>query len=242
MCEDCYLVDQIDSYRYQPYMPLMDRVCDRGPLYVTGSALVSWEALCAAGDMLAAMLAYRPDVIEVLRAQGAVTTVFAPTENVCDTDYYGYLRGQAICFDARGGLGGVAGNPATACSELNVLSMPADPFARGTSRGENVCVHELAHTIMNVGLSDEDRLDILIRYDQVMQSDSLWIRANGTPTFARTNDHEFFAELTQVYFYANPVEDYFLHNGVNGPDALLQYDPEAFILIDQIFVRPADLR
>lgn len=242
LCDDCYYADQIESYRYQPYMPLMARVCDRGPLYVTGSERVSWEALCAAGDMLAAMLAHRPDVAQELQAHGAVTTVFALAENVCSTDYFADLRGEEICYGAPGGLGGVLGNPATACSEANIMSSPLDAFVRGGRRGENVCVHELAHTIMNVGLSDQDRLDIANRYEQVMLSNTLWVRSDGTWTYARQNHHELFAELAQVYFSANPQEDHFVHNGVNGPSALLIYDPESFVLVDRIFVRPANLR
>lgn len=241
-CADCYTVDQIDSYHYKPYMPLMERVCDRGPLYVTGNEMVSWEALCAAGDMLSAMLASRPDVIQELQAKGALTTVFAIQDNVCSTDYFADLAGGDICGEARGGLGGTLGNPATACSEANLLSSEWDAFKRGTRQGENVCVHELAHTIMNVGLSDEERLEIANRYESVIETTDLWVRSDDSWTFARKNDHEFFAELAQVYFYANPVDDQFLHNGVNGPSEFLDHDPESFVLFDRIFVKPANLR
>jgi hypothetical protein len=62
----------------------------------------------------------------------------------------------------------------------------------------------------------------------------LWAEdAFGNPTFAPTNADEFWAEMTQTYFCANPEVLSFLHNGVNCADELKAYDPVTFRLVDR---------
>ena len=223
---------------YLPYRDLMVRATFLGPLVATGSSAVRRRALEDAETLLAMMLHYRTDVVDRLQLAGAVTAVFAKSESVCDLDYFADLAGQEICDTAVGGLGGVPGRPATACSEINVLRDPEDPFGRGTRPdGENVCVHELAHTIMNVGLSDEERQAIRVRFGEVLE-DGLW-----TGDFAVTNADEFFAEMSQSYFCANPDIPAFLHlRGINCPRDLRSYDKDTFDLIDSIYRGSADLR
>lgn len=61
--------------------------------------------------------------------------------------------------------------------------------------------------------------------------------------YALENADEFFAEMSQSYFCANPAVPSFLHTrGINCADELEAYDPETFALIDQIYRGPADLR
>jgi hypothetical protein len=145
-------------------------------------------------------------------------------------------RGTDLCARGAGGLGGTASLPATACSEKNVLKQSDDPYLRGTAGGENVCVHELSHTIMNVGLSSQDRLRIQQRYDSA-RTEGLW-----TGDYAMENAEEFFAEMSQSYFCANPSVPNALHHGINCPDALRNYDPRTFQLIDGIYRGSSDLR
>jgi len=58
-----------------------------------------------------------------------------------------------------------------------------------------------------------------------------------------TNDDEFFAEMAQSYFCANPDIPAFLHTrGVNCAGDLRNYDERTFELIDGIFGGSADLR
>ena len=221
---------------YTTYKPLLAQTVAVGPLCVTGSAMVSREALAEAGRMLAAMLARRPDVSTRLRDAGALTAVFAADEGVYELSYFEDLAGTASC-EAQGGLGGVPRRPVTACSERNVLQMPEDPFGRGSRPdGENVCVHELAHTIMNVGLSDSERDRIAARFSSA-EAQVLW-----SGDFALQSADEFFAEMSQAYFCANPEVEAFLHtHGVNCADELRDYDIATFDLIDTIYSTP-DLR
>jgi serralysin len=135
-------------------------------------------------------------------------------------------------------LGGVPNRPATACSEKNVLKMREDGYGRGSRPdGENVCVHELAHAIMNIGLSEEDRRTIRERYRASVQ-EQLW-----AGDFATKNADEFFAEMSQAYFCANPQVPAFLHvHGINCAVNLGAYDPATFALLEGIYRGSADLR
>jgi len=224
------------SPAYRPYRELMALVSCTGPLYVSGSSAVPLNALRDAGSMLEAMLLHRPDVGSALKTGGAVTGVFARTETVCDVVYFSAYQGTDLCARGAGGLGGTAALPATACSEKNVLKQADDPYQRGTPGGENICVHELSHTVMNVGLSASDRVQIQQRYDAA-RTEGLW-----TGDYAMENAEEFFAEMSQTYFCANPETPNALHHGINCADELRNYDFKTFQLIDGIYRGSSDLR
>jgi alpha-glucosidase len=222
---------------YTPYRPLLARVNSAGPLYVTGAEAVPPAALAEASRILAAMLRHRPDVALKLRAEGALIAVFARAQNVCDLPYFADLMGKAVCTAASGGLGGVPVRPVTACSEKVLLRQPDNPFGWGQRPdGEEVCSHEIAHLIMNVGLSDAERARIRARYAAV-RDEGLW-----KDTFALTNADEFFAEMSQSYFCTNPPIPTHLHNGVNCAGALRAYDLATAALMDSIYKGTADLR
>jgi hypothetical protein len=222
---------------YQPYDALMPRIFSKGPVYVTSSSVVPNCARKQASAMLTMMLRKRPKVAERLRSQGALTAVVGRTQNICALPYWDDLTGTPC--EAQGGLGGVIGRPATGCAERNLLKQSDDPFFRGLPHGENVCVHELAHTIMNVGVGDLQRSRIRQRFESA-QVKTLW-----QGDFALTNADEFFAEMSQVYFCANPeVVLAPTHNHpVNCASELRAYDPLTFSLIDGIYGQAAaDLR
>ena len=119
---------------YEPYAPLLSQVSLTGPLFVTAREGVEILALEEAGNMLSVMLDERPDLSEILRSAGALTAVFSRDQNPCDLPYFNDLSGRPC--QSPGGLGGVPGRPATACSEKNLLGLPGDEFFRGTPEGE----------------------------------------------------------------------------------------------------------
>ena len=239
-CMDCYSSEDV-ILDYTPASPLMERNCVRGGLVATGSENVPWHNLCQAADLQKTMLEYNSVVLKEMQDSGAIIGVFGPDEGVCDLPYFSWLEGQPQCENAKGGLGGTPSNPVTGCSALT-LSATNDVFKRGRADGENTCVHELAHTIMNVGISAELNTEIHSRYDQVKSDNELWIRVNGEESFALTNADEFFAEIAQSYFKANVSVDSFNHVGVNGSEKLSEYDPVSFELVDRIFMEPANLK
>lgn len=232
----------ITTPKYTPFTPLLAQVAAVGPVYVTGDASVSVAALQAAGEMLAIMLQHRPDIGAVLRAHGAFTAVSFRTEHVCSLPYFS-MYSPALCKSyGDGGAGGTLYRPVTACDEKNVLALPGDSYERydrspGTY-SQNVCVHELAHGIMNIGLSQADRDRIQARFLAV-QKEGLW-----TGDYAMTNDMEFWAVMSQNYFWAGleRIDPNAAHHIANGPAALKLYDPQTFALLDSIYQGSVNLR
>jgi hypothetical protein len=225
---------------YVPFQPLLAKIAGVGPVYVTADRTVPDAALIDAGKTLSVMLRHRPDIAVQLRVYGAFTVVASRNETICDLSYFSQYRGQpGLCTQfGEGGAGGVMGNPITACDERNLLEEPDDPYSRGTALvGQNICVHELAHTIMNVGLtvSDVSRIDEQYR---AAKASGLW-----TGDYAMTNAMEFWAVMSQFYFHAGPSASYSaFHHIANGPTALKRYDPATFALLDSIYQGSTDLQ
>lgn len=229
--------------KYTPFAPLLAQVVAVGPVYVTGDRSVPPEALRDAGTILEIMLQHRPDIGAVLRQNGVFTVVAARSQRICDLPYFAQYKNDTSLCNAlgEGGAGGTTTNPVTACDEQNLLGEASDPYDRYDrspgSYSQNICVHELAHTIMNIGLSQEDRSRIEARFEAVQQT-GLW-----AGDYAMTNDMEFWAVMSQFYFWAGPERTYSAFNHVaNGPAALKQYDPETFALLDSIYQGSANLR
>lgn len=229
--------------QYTPFAPLLAQVVAVGPVYVTGDQVVPRKALQEAGTILSIMLQHRPDIGAVLRQNGVFTVVASRSQHICDLPYFAPYKNDTLLCNAlgEGGAGGTTTNPVTACDEQNLLGEPSDPYYRFDlspgSYSQNICVHELAHTIMNVGLSQADRNRIEARFLAVKQT-GLW-----TGDYAMTNDMEFWAVMSQFYFWAGPERPYSAFNHIpNGPAALQQYDPETFALLDSIYRGSANLR
>ncbi len=223
---------------YTPAEKLLAKVVAVGPVYVTGDNSVPDEALKDAGLTLAVMLQHRPDVGVVLRQDGAFTAVASHDEQICDLPYFSQYSPDLCQSYGQGGAGGTIDTPITACDERNLLKEPDDPYVRGAQAlGQNICVHELAHTIMDVGLTQADRDRIETRFEQAQQ-EGLW-----TDDYAMTNDLEFWAVMSQFYFSAGPNATYnpSFHHIANGPEKLKQYDPATFTLLDSIYEGSADL-
>lgn len=225
---------------YAPYQLLLAKTASVGPVYVTANQVVPDAALIDAGKILSAMLQHRPDLGAELRRSGAFTVVASRNETICDLPYFSQYREQAnLCSQfGDGGAGGTARHPITACDERNLLDEPDDPYRRGAAQvGQNICVHELAHTIMNVGLSSSDISRIEECY-QAANSSGLW-----SGDYAMTNAKEFWAVMSELYFNAGPNAPYSeFHHIANGPTALKLYDPATFALLDSIYQGSTDLQ
>lgn len=227
--------------QYKPFQALLKKVVAIGPVYVTGDSSVPDAALQAAGTILATMLQHRPDIGDVLREHGTFTVVGSGSERICDLPYFARYSTTLCNSYGEGGAGGTLDRPITACAEKNLLAEAGDPYDRYDQRqgsfSQNICVHELAHTIMNIGLSQEDRERIHLRF-LAAQQEGLW-----TGDYAMTNDMEFWAVMSQFYFWAGPESIYSAyHHIANGSDALKRYDPATFALLDSIYQGSANLR
>jgi len=136
------------------------------------------------------------------------------------------------------GLGATLERPATSCGEENLLCFTGDPYAT-----ENILIHELAHTIHEIGLAQVDPT-FQKRLDAAFGAASEQRRWEGT--YARTNASEYWAEGVQSWFSCNRTNDP-EHGEVNDPAAVREHDPPLAALLEEVFgpepwcyVRPHD--
>jgi hypothetical protein len=220
-----------------PFEPLLAKVVTDGPLYVTGDSTVPDAALAAAGTILGTMLRHRSDIIETLRLHGTFTVVGPRDKPICAIPYFVGVPASDCAHYGYGGAGGILDHPITACGERNLLKEPDDPYQRGQGPySQDICVEELGHTIMNVGVTADELARINQRYAAAHQQ-GLW-----SGDYADTNAMEFWAVMSQFYFWAGPSATYSaFHHVANGPQALKAYDPETFALLDSIYRGSANL-
>lgn len=172
-----------------------------------------------------------PAVLQQLVKMNTRVGVMACTENTTDIPEHAYLANDKNTdWNQRArGLGGDMDLPLTTCAEENVMAYANDRY-----RSEDILIHEFAHTIHLVGLSQVDTtfLPALRKLYQDAKSKGLF--AN---TYAISNMEEFWAEGVQDWFNVNTETEKpnGIHNAVNTREELKKYDPEFYDFIHRYF-------
>lgn len=204
---------------YQQYV-------DAGGIAILGSAKVSRAAMLEAAYLVDQVLQGRDDLRKAMADAKVRITVMAATEFTTDVPEHAHLK-PAEHWNLRArGLGGTRQCPCTSCGEENVLELDGDPY-----RGENILIHEFAHTIHGVGLKAADpAFDGRLRevYDSAMKA-GLW-----KGTYAATSAGEYWAEGVQGWFDCNQSKN-FIHNGVRTREGIREYDPALAKLLADVF-------
>jgi cyclophilin family peptidyl-prolyl cis-trans isomerase len=206
--------------------PFYKKHLDVGGLPVVGSEKVSDAAILEAAWIVNQMLGDRPDILKAMAKNNTRLAVMAYNEYTTDIPEHRHLKSR-VYWDRRArGLGATRSAPAVSCAEENVLCYPNDPYST-----ENICIHEFAHAIHSMGMTDVDPTfdDRLEKAFQGATSRGLWKN-----TYAASNRQEYWAEAVQSWFDDNRDEDA-LHNHVNTRDELKEYDPELARLCEQVF-------
>jgi hypothetical protein len=212
--------------------PFYTKYLDATGLPVASSGKTSDAALRKACQIATKMLAFRADVRAAMKSKRARLAVMARAEVTTDVpehaDLYQAFPGTDWNVRARG-LGGTVARPATSCAEENLLCDTKDPYV-----GESILVHELAHGIVNLGVTFADttfqgRLDTAFK--------NAIAAGKWKDTYAGSNVEEYFAEGVQSYFdtnlQASPPNG--IHNDVNTRAELLAYDPALHALVAEVF-------
>jgi alpha-glucosidase len=189
--------------------------------------VVADEALHAAYDRLAMQLSNQPVVIANLVAAHAELHIIGRDQATTDLPEWRQDKGKPLA--EYGGLTrdqrtrGMGGR-LTSCGEENLLRLPKDRY-----RGRDICLHEFAHNILSYGVPAPVRNQFAEQHRRSLGR-GLW-----KGSYAGSNAHEFFAELTMWYFGTHGDLGMPEPRPKAGPEGLKEYDPEAFALLDDFY-------
>jgi len=195
---------------------------------IAGSRKLKPEALLEAAYLTEKMLAKRPFIAEELGKQRIHTAIMAESEQTTDVPEHSKLNEQFPETDWNKRARGLGPGPAsmiTSAAEENLLRYKTDRY-----KGESIFIHEFAHAIMDYGIPplDKEFLGNVEKAYQNAKKKGLW-----KGLYAGENKHEYWAEGVQSYFDANreSIPSNGVHNHVNTPEELDEYDPELYALI-----------
>lgn len=204
----------VDSF-YTKYLD-----CNGIPVF--GSSLVDDRAFFRLRQLLDNVFGNRTDLRQVMVNEGFRCIIIAEEEQVTDVPEYGDMEPKAHWNQRARGFGG----DTTSCGEENLLDLPLDRY-----KGENIFIHELAHSIHFSGLRKcepdfQAKLDVL--YKQAMD------KGLYKGDYAATNSGEYWAESVQAFFDCDRENDK-VHNHVNTREELVEYDPNMAKLVQEVF-------
>lgn len=197
--------------------PFYVKHLDAAGIPIMSSARVSDEALTTARDIVADMLATRPDLARWLVAQRYRVAVMAPDETTTDLpEQRGWTRParndprltrcERIHYDERIGrltdrqywdarARGMAG-PLTSAAAENLLAGAGDRY-----HGENIFVHEFAHDILAAIRAIDPAL-----FSRVEQAYAAAVKQGRWKNeYAITNVDEYWAVGTQFFFNSGRI-------------------------------------
>lgn len=214
--------------------PFYTRHVDVAGVALVGSDGVPEEAFRVAVYLMEQMFRQRPCYAAALARNGIRVGIMARDEVTTDmpeySDFYEVFPG--VDWDRRGrGFGATQERPLTTTAVESLLRDADDPWL-----GEIILLHELAHTVFEVGVEDQvggaaQRARLTGLYRDAMAA-GLW--AN---TYAATNANEYWAEGVQSWLDDNLANE--RSDGVHGPVdtrvELTAYDPGLAALVADVF-------
>lgn len=194
---------------------------------IAAHALVSDEAMYAARGRLSSMLQHLPEVADKLVEAKVALHIIGKDQVTTDLPEWRHDKGKplpeynGLTRDQRTrGMGGRL----VSCGEENLLKLAHDRY-----RGRDICVHEFAHAIRNLGMNRGLRERFDAQYQRSLGK-GLWAKA-----YAASNPDEFFAELSMWYFGTHGDLNMAEPKPKDGPTGLREYDPEAFRLFEDFY-------
>lgn len=208
-----------------PEQAFYSKLCDYQGIPIKAHKDVADQAMLEGHNRLAMMLANLPAVTDNLRARGAELHIIGKDQVTSDLPEHAHLRGKPfdgkLTVDERTrGLGGRL----VSCGEENLLRLQKDRY-----RGRDICVHEFAHCIFQYGIP------LTVRQQFAEQRKRSLDRGLWVDSYAGSNDHEFFAELTMWYFGTHGDLHMKGEKPDNGREGLRAYDPDACALFEEFY-------
>jgi len=208
------------------------RLLDCGGVQIKAPGEVCDEAMREAALRIGRLLSAIPVVRRNLVAQEAEVHIIGKDQATSDLPEWRHMKGRHITdrvkpdgspmlFDERSrGQGGIV----SSCGEENLLQLPCDRYADH----RDICSHEFAHGIQMHGMSPNVQEMWLEQYRKA-KGQGLW------PSYAGTNEHEYFAEITMWYIGSRGDYGRISPEPEPGPDWLRWYDPGGYELADAFY-------
>lgn len=201
---------------------------------ILSSEKVTQNAHVAAGRIVEMMLKNNSAITNRLVEAKASINIFADDEKVSDLPEMRSLKGSKT-FDGRDrddicGTGGVPGRPLTTICEKNLLKKSNDPYFGK----EDICTHEFAHTIMNVGFSAEQKAEVERLYQQA-KSKNLYRRSDGKTSYEMEDSQEFFAVLSGIWFKSYDKESPIHTPELSDKESIKKTYPEMYDFLNSIY-------
>jgi hypothetical protein len=210
-----------------PEKDFFSKVLDFHGIPIKAHKVVVDEALYAAHDRLWMALSNQPNVISNLAAAGAELHIIGRDQVTTDLPEWRRDKGKKLAEyngltrdERTRGMGGLK----TSCGEENLLRLEKDRY-----HGRDICLHEFAHNILQHGAYRELYKKVEEQRNRSLEK-GLW-----KESYAGSNPHEFFAELTMWYFGTHGDLRMTGTKPENGREGLKKYDPEAFKLLDDFY-------
>jgi len=226
----CDPSDVPDSLRDAPYSLdfFYQKYCDVDGIPVLGSTMVRERAMVEAVDRAANMMSkLDPSVLQAMTDSNTRIAIMAESEVTTDIPEHSDLNTTfpETDWDTRArGLGATNARPASSAGEENLLCLSTDRYL-----GEDIFVHEFAHTIHIMGMNNIDssfETELARIYNAAMAA-GLW-----ADTYAATNFTEYFAEGVQSYYNVNQSPQAGIHNDIDTRSELKSYDVELYDFIE----------
>lgn len=184
---------------------------------IQAPANVAREAMTNAQVWVRRMLANCPRVKDRLVAANATIIVFSRHQELTDLpENQGFAR-----LFLEPGIRGMSRSNLAFVAEENLLYLEEDKH-----NGEGVLVHELAHVVEHVVLTGKQHDRLELAFAKAKYGD-LW-----EGRYASSNSHEYFAELSQMYFGVARTGK---TGGINGDLSLRRHDPNGYEIVDAVF-------
>lgn len=224
-----------------PEYGYFSRVTFVGDIPVKAHADVCDEAMAEAAFRIGRLLQHLPVVHDNLARRGAEHHIIPVAHQCSDLPEWRHMKGRTardrtgtfdMDFDERvRGMGGLI----SSSGEDNLLRLPDERYPDH----RDICSHEFTHCIHGYGLSPDVR-DLIAEKHRAAVARGLW------PSYAGTNEWEYFAELSMWYFGNNGDPGEIKPPPRPGPEWLREYDPEGYAFLDDFWngripVEPVEL-
>ncbi|MEY8392835.1 InlB B-repeat-containing protein [Lachnospiraceae bacterium 45-W7] len=194
---------------------------------IFGTAKVREEAMTKAEAMLKVILANKT-VAERMGKQGCMLGIYGEGEIAYDIPEHRFEYDEAYLY-----VEGFGGTQLASIKDANVLRLKSGDYTTGYP-DESILTHEFAHTVHSFGLNETQKAKLLNIY-QSARSAGKWDNS-----YAGSNEYEYFATLSAIWF--NAMDDTLdgTWDGVRGPvntrAELKVYDKAAYDFLSTVYV------